>query len=115
MQVGLSAAYECIKVFSETDLTEDLKRIDVPTLIIHDDDDRISPIGASAHLSSKIVKNATLKVYPGRPTACSRRIATNSTPTCWSFWGKLGRVPELLEFWSDEILQRVGNQSARVW
>jgi len=67
MQVGLSAAYECIKVFSETDLTEDLKRIDVPTLIIHDDDDRISPIGASAHLSSKIVKNAILKVYPGAP------------------------------------------------
>jgi non-heme chloroperoxidase len=54
-------------VFSETDLTEDLKRIDVPTLIIHGDDDQIVPIGDSALLSSKLVKDATLKVYPGGP------------------------------------------------
>ena len=67
MQVGLKAAFECIKVFSETDLTEDLKRFDVPTLIIHGDDDQIVPIGASAMLSSKIVKDATLKIYPGAP------------------------------------------------
>jgi len=67
MQVGLKGAYDCIKAFSETDLTEDLKRIDVPTLIIHGDDDQIVPIGASALLSSKLVKDATLKVYPGAP------------------------------------------------
>jgi non-heme chloroperoxidase len=55
------------KVFSETDLTEDLKRIEVPTLIIHGDDDQIVPIGDSALLSSKIVRNATLHVYEGAP------------------------------------------------
>ena len=65
MQVGLKAAIDCIKAFSETDLTEDLKRFDIPTLIIHGDDDQIVPIGASALHSSKLVKNATLKVYPG--------------------------------------------------
>ena len=65
MQVGLKGAYDCIKAFSETDLTEDLQRIDVPTLIIHGDDDQIVPIGASADLSSKLVPGSTLKVYPG--------------------------------------------------
>jgi len=67
MLCGFPAAYFCIKAFSETDLTEDLKRFDVPTLILHGDDDQIVPIGASAMLSSKIVKDATLKVYPGYP------------------------------------------------
>ena len=67
MLCGFLGAYECIKVFSETDLTEDLKKFDVPTLILHGDDDQIVPIGASALLSSKIVKDATLKVYPGLP------------------------------------------------
>jgi len=67
MQVGIKGAYDCIKVFSETDLTEDLKKFDVPTLIIHGDDDQIVPIGDSALLSSKIVKNNTLKIYPGAP------------------------------------------------
>jgi len=67
MQCGFPAAYDCIKAFSETDLTEDLKKFDVPTLILHGDDDQIVPIGASALLSSKIVKDATLKVYPGLP------------------------------------------------
>jgi non-heme chloroperoxidase len=64
---GFVGFYECIKVFSETDLTEDLKKFDVPTLIIHGDDDQIVPIGASAMLSSKIIKGATLKIYPGAP------------------------------------------------
>jgi non-heme chloroperoxidase len=64
---GFPASYFCIKAFSETDLTGDLKKIDVPTLILHGDDDQIVPIGASAMLSSKIVKQATLKVYPGAP------------------------------------------------
>ena len=67
MQVGMKGALDCIKAFSETDLTEDLKRIDVPTLIIHGDDDQIVPIGASALLSSKIIEDATLKIYPGAP------------------------------------------------
>jgi len=67
MMAGLPAAYFCIKAFSETDLTEDLRQFDVPTLILHGDDDQIVPIGASALLSSKIVKNAMLKVYPGAP------------------------------------------------
>ena len=64
---GFPASYFCIKAFSETDLTEDLKKIDVPTLILHGDDDQIVPIGASAMLSSKLIKNATLKVYQGAP------------------------------------------------
>jgi len=67
MQCGMKGAYDCIKVFSETDQTEDLKKIDVPTLIIHGDDDQIVPIADSALLSAKIVKNATLKVYNGAP------------------------------------------------
>jgi len=67
MQVGLKGAYDCVKAFSETDLTEDLKRFDVPTLILHGDDDQIVPFADSALLSSKIVKDATLKVYPGAP------------------------------------------------
>jgi non-heme chloroperoxidase len=65
MQVGLKGAYDCIKAFSETDLTEDLKRIDVPTLIVHGDDDQIVPIDASARRAAELVKDATLKVYPG--------------------------------------------------
>jgi non-heme chloroperoxidase len=64
---GFPASYFCIKAFSETDLTEDLKKFDVPTLILHGDDDQIVPIGASALLSSKIVRGAQLKVYPGAP------------------------------------------------
>lgn len=67
MMAGHKAVYDCIKAFSETDMTEDLKKIDVPTLILHGDDDQIVPIAASAMLSSKLVKNATLKVIPGAP------------------------------------------------
>jgi non-heme chloroperoxidase len=67
MIAGIKAAYECIKVFSETDLTEDLQKFDIPTLIIHGSDDQIVPIVASAMLSSKIVKGAILKVYEGAP------------------------------------------------
>jgi len=65
MLSGHKNAYDCIKAFSETDFTEDLKQFDVPTLIVHGDDDQIVPIGASAMLSSKLVKNAALKIYPG--------------------------------------------------
>jgi len=67
MQAGHKNTYDCIKVFSETDLTEDLKKFDVPTLVVHGDDDQIVPIAASAQLSAKLVKNATLKVYKGAP------------------------------------------------
>ena len=67
MMAGFPAAYFCIKAFSETDFTDDLKKIDVPTLILHGDDDQIVPIANSALLSAKIVKNATLKVYKGAP------------------------------------------------
>jgi non-heme chloroperoxidase len=65
MQGGLKNELDGIKAFSETDFTEDLKKFDVPTLIIHGDDDQIVPIGPSAHASSKLVKHATLKIYPG--------------------------------------------------
>jgi non-heme chloroperoxidase len=71
MQVGLKGALDCIEVFSETDLTEDLKRFDVPTLVAHGDDDQIVPIGASAMKSSKLIPDATLKVYPGAPHGLS--------------------------------------------
>jgi non-heme chloroperoxidase len=67
MMAGFPASYFCIKAFSETDLTEDLKKFDVPTLILHGDDDQIVPIADSALLAAKIVKGATLKVYPGAP------------------------------------------------
>jgi non-heme chloroperoxidase len=64
---GHKNAYDCIKAFSETDFTQDLKRFDVPTLVMHGDDDQVVPIGASAMRSSKLVRGATLKVYPGAP------------------------------------------------
>ena len=67
MQVGIKGAYDCIKVFSETDLTEDLKRFDVPTLFIHGEDDQIVPINDSAQIAVTLVPGATLTVYPGGP------------------------------------------------
>jgi non-heme chloroperoxidase len=67
MMAGFPASYFCVKAFSETDTTEDLKAFDVPTLVLHGDDDQIVPIGASAMHSSKIIKDATLKIYKGGP------------------------------------------------
>lgn len=67
MIAGIKACYDCIKQFSETDFTDDLKKFDVPTLVLHGDDDQVVPIGASAMLSSKIIKDATLKIIPGGP------------------------------------------------
>ena len=64
---GMKAHYDCIKAFSETDFTEDLKKIDIPVLVMHGDDDQIVPIAAAGPMSAKILKNATLKVYPGFP------------------------------------------------
>src|SRR5262249_32951448 len=65
VMAGHKATYDCIKAFSETDFTEDLKKCDVPMLILHGDDDQVVPIGASAMMSAKLVKNAQLKVYKG--------------------------------------------------
>ena len=67
MMAGHKNAYDCIAAFSETDFTEDLKLIDVPTLVMHGDDDQIVPIADSAHLAIKLVKKGTLKTYPGLP------------------------------------------------
>ena len=67
MLASIKGAYDCIQQFSETDFTDDLKKIDVPALILHGDDDQIVPIGASALMSAKLIKNAILKVYPGAP------------------------------------------------
>jgi non-heme chloroperoxidase len=65
MLAGFKGVIDCIKQFSETDFTEDLKKMTVPTLIMHGDDDQIVPIGASALLAAKLVKGSTLKIYPG--------------------------------------------------
>jgi non-heme chloroperoxidase len=74
MQAGFAGVIDCIKAISETHFTEDLRKIDVPTLILHGDDDQIVPIGASALLSAKLIKNAQLKVYKGAPHGmCSTR------------------------------------------
>ena len=79
MTVGEKGAYDCIRAFSETDTTEDLKKFDVPTLIIHGDDDQIVPIAAAALKSAKIIPNATLKVYPGAPHGLAQTTAYKDT------------------------------------
>ena len=77
------APIDCIKAFSETDFTEDLKKFDVPTLIIHGDDDQIVPMGASACFRPKMVKDPTLKIYPGAPHGlCFDASRIGSTRTC---------------------------------
>jgi non-heme chloroperoxidase len=91
MLCGYQAAYECIKAFSETDFTEDLKKFDVPTLIIHGDDDQIVPIGASAVLSSKIVKGATLKIYPGAPHGLCSTLKEQVNQDLLQFLGQVER------------------------
>jgi non-heme chloroperoxidase len=82
---GFPASYFCIKAFSETDLTDDLKRFNVPTLILHGDDDQIVPIGASALLSSKIVKGSMLKVIPGAPHGMCSTLKDEVNETLLSF------------------------------
>jgi non-heme chloroperoxidase len=67
MMGGIKAHYDCVKAFSETDFTEDLRKIDIPVLVMHGDDDQIVPIDAAGLMSAKILKKATLKVYPGFP------------------------------------------------
>ena len=82
MQAGHKATYDCIKAFSETDFTEDLKKFDVPTLIVHGDDDQIVPIDAAGKASAKLVPQATLKVYAGAPHGLTDTHKERSTPTC---------------------------------
>ena len=86
MQVGLKGAYDCVKAVSEIDMTEDLGRIEVPTLIIHGDDDQIVPVKASACRSVQLVRNVTFKEYPGEPHGLAQIAAhkDESTPTCSS-------------------------------
>ncbi|MFI5754894.1 alpha/beta fold hydrolase [Streptomyces sp. NPDC051569] len=79
MQVGLKGAYDCVKAFSETDFTEDLKRFDIPTLVVHGDDDQIVPIVAAGRKSAQLVKDATLKVYPGAPHGLAQLPAYQDT------------------------------------
>jgi len=88
MLAGHKAVFDCIKAFSETDFTEDLKKFDVPTLILHGDDDQIVPIGASALLSSKIVKGATLKVYPGAPHGMCSTLKDQVNAELLAFFGR---------------------------
>ena len=85
MQAGMPASYYCIKAFSETDLTEDLKRFDVPTLILHGDADQIVPIEASGNLSSKLVPNAEFKVYAGAPHGMCTTLKDRVSEDLYSF------------------------------
>src|ERR1700738_1787459 len=91
---GHKAVFDCIKAFSETDFTEDLQKFEVPTLILHGDDDQIVPIGASALLSSKIVKGATLKIYPGAPHGLCSTIKDEVNAELLAFF-KAGDCPSL--------------------
>src|ERR1700677_1579628 len=86
MMGSVKAHYEGIKAFSETDMTEDLKKFDVPTLILHGDDDQIVPIADAALLSAKLVKNATLKVYPGYPHGMCTTHADRINPDLLNFF-----------------------------
>jgi non-heme chloroperoxidase len=88
MQVSIVGAYECIRAFSETDFTEDLKKIDVPTLILHGDADQIVPIADSAILSAKIIKNSTLKIYPGAPHGMCTTLADKVNADLFEFLKK---------------------------
>lgn len=88
MQAGHNAVYDCIKAFSETDQTEDLRKFDVPTLILHGDDDQIVPIGDSAKLSAKIVKGATLKIIPGAPHGMCSTLKNEINAELFAFFKK---------------------------
>lgn len=91
MQCSIKGAYYCIKAFSETDFTEDLKKFDVPTLILHGDADQIVPIGAAAMLSSKLIKNAQLKVYPGAPHGMCTALADKVNDDLLAFLKESGQ------------------------
>ena len=80
---GAKAHYDGIVAFSQTDFTEDLKKITVPVLVMHGDDDQIVPYADAGLLSAKLVQNGTLKIYPDSRTACRPPRPRRSTPTCW--------------------------------
>jgi non-heme chloroperoxidase len=86
MSGGIKPHYDCIKAFSETDFTEDLKKVDIPVLVMHGDDDQIVPIGAAGELSAKILKKATLKVYPGYPHGMATIHADRINPDLLAFF-----------------------------
>jgi non-heme chloroperoxidase len=88
MTGSVKAHYDCIKAFSETDFTEDLKQIDIPVLVMHGDDDQIVPIGAAGLMSAEILKNATLKVYPGFPHGMPTTSAEQINTDLLEFFGK---------------------------
>lgn len=88
MMGSVKAHYDCIKAFSETDFTEDLKQIDIPVLVMHGDDDQIVPIGAAGLMSAEILKNATLKVYPGFPHGMPTTNAEQINTDLLEFFGK---------------------------
>ena len=90
---GMPGSYFCIKAFSETDLTEDLKKIDVPVLFLHGDDDQIVPIADASELAVKLVKNGTLKVYPGAPHGMPTTLKDQVNADLLSFIGSESRVP----------------------
>jgi non-heme chloroperoxidase len=85
MMAGHKAVYDCIKAFSETDFTQDLAKFDVPTLVLHGDDDQIVPIGAAAMLSSKMIKGAILKVIPGAPHGMLSTLKNQLNPILLEF------------------------------
>jgi non-heme chloroperoxidase len=88
MMGSVKAHYDCIKAFSATDFTEDLKQIDIPVLVTHGDDDQIVPIGAAGLMSAEILKNATLKVYPGFPHGMPTTNAEQINTDLLEFFGK---------------------------
>src|SRR5713226_1573697 len=92
MMAGHKAVIDCIKAFSETDFTEDLKKFDVPTLILHGDDDQIVPIGAAGLMSAKIVKGAKLKVYPGFPHGMPTTNADQINADLLAFFKRSGQI-----------------------
>jgi non-heme chloroperoxidase len=85
MQGGLKNIYDSVKAFSETDFTEDLQKFDVPTLIMHGEDDQIVPINDTAKKSAKLINGAKEIYYPGLPHGLPQHMATKLTPTCWHF------------------------------
>ncbi len=88
MMAGFKNSYDSIKAFSETDLTEDLKKIDIPVLVLHGDDDQVVPIQAAALKTIKLLKNGTLKVYPGGPHALPNIFAEEVSKDLWDFLQK---------------------------
>ena len=96
MMAGMPACYDCVKVFSETDLTADLHKFDVPTLIVHGSDDQIVPIADSAMLSSQIVKHAQLKVYEGAPHGLPSTLKDRLNADLLEFAGSLRKQPSVV-------------------